>query len=159
MKFRNILIPVFACLFSPAVIAQQYSHGPRHVGEEVLEELLVGSKTLLARVASGGCTDKGSFRIDVEKTDGITQRVAHYLLTIRRIRIDECKAIVDVGPLISWDLEKDLGLTGNYTVSVKNMVYVVPPPYELEDWEDSMLSAVRKYMDAENSKSGGGSSR
>lgn len=164
MKFKNIPAALLFFCFSAAVFAQPYSHGPRDVGEEVLDELLIGKKTVVAKVSSGGCTGKGSYEVDVKKVDGITERAPHYILTIKRIRIDECKAIVEDGPVISWDLEKDLGLTGNYTVSVKNMVYVVPPPYETGDAENSMLSAVRKHVEITGSESGetppeGGSGR
>ncbi len=119
MKFASTLSTVFVFVFCTSLFAQQYSHGPRYTGEEVLDELLIGKKTLVIKVGSGGCTGKSSYRIDAEKAEGITSLAPNYILTIKRVQIDECKAIVDDGPVISWDLEKDLGLTGNYTVSVE----------------------------------------
>ena len=153
MKLKNISLPLFFFFLTSVVFAQPYSLGPRYVGEEVLDELLIGRKTIVARVSSGGCTGKGSYKVDMKKVEGVTSLAPHYILTINRVHIDECKAIVDEGIVISWDLEKDLGLTGNYTVSVKNMVYVVPPPYETGDGENSMLSVVKKYLDIPGSGS------
>jgi len=153
MRFRNTVLFLAVVIFCPCVFAQQYSHGPKQKGEAVLEELLIGKKTLLIKVGSGGCTSKSSFRIDTRKVDGITPLVPHYILTINRAQIDECKAIVDDGPVILWDFEKDLGMKGRFTISVRNMVSVIPPPYETEDAENSMLSAVKKHLDIEGAKS------
>ena len=90
MKFASTLSTVFVCVFCTSLFAQQYSHGPRHTGEEVLDELLVGKKTLVIKVVSGGCTGKSSYRIDVEKAEGITPFAPNYILTIKRVQIDEC---------------------------------------------------------------------
>lgn len=152
MRLAKWFIVLTVFLSAPCAFSQPYSHGPRYAGEEVLEELLIGRKTLIIKVASGGCTGKSSYRIDVKKADGITPLAPHYILTIHRVRIDECKAIIDDGPVILWDFEKDLGLKGNFTVSVRNMVDGVPPPYETGDKENSMLSTVRKHVDIEGSK-------
>jgi hypothetical protein len=152
MRFRNTVLFLAVALFCPCIFAQQYSQGPRSKGEEVLDELLIGKKTLLVKVGSGGCTSKSSYRIDTQKVEGITPLVPHYILTINRTQIDECKAIVDDGPVILWDFEKDLGLKGNFTISVRNMVYVVPPPYDTEDTGNSMLSAVKKHVDIEGAE-------
>lgn len=146
MNQRLLPVLLSSLLLCGPAFGQGYSHGPRETGEEVLDELLLGERTVAAKVSSGGCTGKGSFRVEVEKREGLTSRLPHYVLTIRRAAIDECKAIVDDGPVIVWDLEKDLGLTGNYTFSVRNMVYSIPSPYDDRDPERSMLSAVEKQM-------------
>jgi hypothetical protein len=150
MIFRIIVIA--ACMLFPCAFAQQYSQGPRYTGEEVLDELLIGKKSLVIKVGSGGCTNKSSYRIVAKKVNGLSPRVPHYVLTINRVAIDECKAIVEDGPVIYWDLEKELGLKGNYTISVQNMVYVVPPAYSIEGAGNSMLSAVKKHVKMEGAK-------
>ncbi len=126
------------------VFAQQYSHGPRHTGEEVLDELLVGKNTLIVKVGSHGCTGKKSYRVDVRKEN--TPVAPHYVLTIYRVKADECKAIVDKGAVIAWDLEKDLGLKGNFTFSVRNMVYSVTHPFDDDSEEDSFLPIIKKQF-------------
>lgn len=100
-----------------------FSLSPRQTGEEILEELTISPNTVTIKVGSNGCTDKNSFRVDVKKEDGITNKAPHYKLTIYRIKLDECKAIVDEGVLITFDLEKDCGLSGVYTFSIMNRVY------------------------------------
>lgn len=153
MKFRNLGAFVAACFMLPSVFAQQYSQGPRYTGEEVLEELLLGRKSLVIKVGSGGCTSKGSYRIDTRQVAGISPQIPHYLLTIHRAVIDECKAIVDDGPVIYWDLEKDLGLKGKYTVSVQNRIGSTLPPFAADDAANSMLSAVKKTVEMEGRES------
>ncbi len=154
MKPQRLPMLLMGLLLCARAFGQGYSHGPRETGEEVLDELLLGEKTVAAKVGSGGCTGKGSFRVDMEKREGITPRVPHYILTIQRVGIDECKAIVDDGPVIVWDLEKDLGLTGNYTFSVRNMVYGILSPYDDRDPERSMLSTVERQMGIRGGKPG-----
>ena len=146
MKFKSITLAAGLVMLSVSLYAQQYSAGPRHIGEEVLDELLMGRKSLLVRVGSGGCTGKGSFRVDVKKTEGMTPKAPHYILTINRTKIDECKAIFDGGTPIFWDLEKDLGLKGDFTFSVRNMVYSVTHPFLADDNEESFLSIVKKHL-------------
>lgn len=143
MIFRSLVFAITFVLISTCSFAQQYSHGPRQNGEAILDELLMGKSLFLVKVGSNGCTGKGSFRVDVKKQDGISQIAPHYVLTINRVAPDECKAIADEGIVISWDLEKDLGLKGSFTYSVRNMVYSVYDP--VED-EESFLSLVAKQF-------------
>jgi hypothetical protein len=88
----------------------------------VLRELSIRDGRIGFRVDSNGCTDAGSFTVRVGREEGISPKAPHYLLTIERVRIDECKAMLWEGVLIEMDLEKDLGLTGRYTLSVRNPV-------------------------------------
>lgn len=108
---------VYACGFTPSI-----SLNPRQPGEEVLKELVAGSHTVAIRVGSNGCTDKDSFRVDVQKSHGVSPKTPHYVLTFFRVKPDECKAIVPGGTLITFDLKKNLGLGGAYTYSVSNRV-------------------------------------
>lgn len=152
MIVRRFVIAIAVCLLCPCVFAQQYSLGPGYKGEEILSELLIGKKTLAIKVGSNGCTDKGSYNVDVKKVKGITPIAPHYILTINRIHTDSCKAIVDDGPVIIWDLEKELGVIGPYTVSVQNRVNS-PHPFMPLDEENSMVSAVKKYLELEGAES------
>jgi hypothetical protein len=92
-------------------------------GEEILLEYMTKPNKLIVRVGSNGCTNKNSFKVKVKKMAGITAKSPHYELTIIRTAADECKALVEGGPIITWDMEKDLGLTGHYTFSLTNRVY------------------------------------
>lgn len=143
MILRYLVLAIALSSFCACAFAQPYSHGPRQNGEAILDELLMGNALFLVKVGSNGCTSKGSFRIDVKRQEGITSIAPHYVLTINRIAPDECKAIVDDGIMLSWDLEKDLGLKGSFTYSVRNMVYSVYQPFEDET---SLLSVIAKQL-------------
>lgn len=120
-----------------------YSHGPRQTGEAVLDELLQGPKRFVVSVGSGGCTSKDSFKVDVKKEKGLTSRLPHYVLTIQRVKPDECKAISDDGILILFDIEKDLGIKGNFTYSLTNPVYSLSG---VQPSEESLFSIVEKHF-------------
>lgn len=142
-----LVFPVIFCIlgmlfFTPISLAQ-YSYGPRQAGEVVLDELLMGSTKFIVRVGSNGCTDKSSFRIDVKKEAGLSEKAPHYSLTIIRIQTDECKAIVDDGVLVLFDLEKDLGLKGDFTYSLTNQVY---SSSRIQPSEESLFFIVEKYF-------------
>ena len=100
----------------------KFVEGQRELGPVVVRELAIRDGKLVFRIDSGGCTDAGSFTVDVGKGEGTAAKAPHYRLTIRRIRIDECKAFLVDGVLIELDLEKDLRLKGTYTISVENPV-------------------------------------
>jgi hypothetical protein len=104
----------------------KFVEGQRELGPIVVSELAIRDGKLVFRTESGGCTDAGSFTVDIVKGEGISTKAPHYRLTIRRIRIDECKAFLIDGVLIELDLEKNLGLKGTYTISVENPVYRRP---------------------------------
>ena len=106
-----------ACAQTPPI-----SRSPRDLGEAVLRDLTIREGRISFRVDSNGCTDAGSFKVRVSKEAGITPNAPHYRLTIQRVRIDECKAMLWDGVVIELDLERDLGLKGAYTVSVSNPV-------------------------------------
>jgi len=59
----------------------------------------------------------------LKKEDGLSTKSPHYALTIVRVKPDECKAIVTGGSLITFDMRKDLGLTGSYTYSFTNRIF------------------------------------
>jgi hypothetical protein len=146
MKTFGMALVLSILIWAPySALSQPYSPGPRYTGEEVFDEVVMSKNSLIVRVGSHGCTGKNSFRIEVKKLDGITARSPHYVLTILRTGIDECKAISDNGIVISWDLEKDLGLKGNFTFSVRNMVYSVYNPSE-PDEDETFIGVIKKQF-------------
>jgi len=126
MSFRtssaSLLLALLLAGLPPRARAQETARGPRELGTAVRRELRVREGKLAFRVDSGGCTDAASFAIQVRKAPGAAPRTAHYWLTIRRVRADECKAMLWDGTVIELDLDRDLGLEGTYTVSVSNPV-------------------------------------
>ncbi len=119
------LFAFFALLAVSLPVAGQglkISRSSRELGTSVLRELSIQDGKLRFRVDSGGCTDAGSFKVRASRMDGVPPNKAHYQLTIERVRIDECKAMLWEGVQIELDLRKDLGLNGKYTVTVGNPV-------------------------------------
>jgi len=90
--------------------------------EEVLMGLVADRNDLAIRVGSGGCTQKDDFwiwrQIDEESKTGHP----HYLLTIYRVRKDECKAIMRNGIEIKYHLKEDLGLPSIFTYTLTNRI-------------------------------------
>lgn len=105
---------------------ETFVEGQRALGPIVVTELAIRDGKLVFRADSGGCTEAASFEVDVVKEEGVLASVPHYRLTIRRVRVDDCKALLLDGVLIELDLEKDIGLSGRYTVSVENPVLRAP---------------------------------
>jgi len=138
LKMFSMVVVIFLTAIPLAAYAG-YSHGPRQIGEVVLDELLMGSNKFFIRVGSGGCTVKGSFKVDVKKEEGLTPKAPHYVLTIKRIKVDECKAIVDNGTLILFDMEKDLGIRGDFIYSLTNPVY---SSFRIQPTDESFLSII-----------------
>ena len=104
------------CLLAASAVG--FAETPQGI-EEVLMGLAADSKTLTVRAESGGCTEKRDFHIAVQKSG---DRALHHVLTIYRIRRDECKAFLLDGVELKFDLNKDLGLSGFYTYSVANKI-------------------------------------
>ncbi|RPJ07600.1 MAG: hypothetical protein EHM28_06520 [Spirochaetaceae bacterium] len=100
----------------------QYAYDQRDLGVSVLKSIVIADGKVVFRSVTGGCTDRSSFRIDVKKETGYSAQNPMYVLTIMRVRPDDCKAFFPEGVEISFDLEKDLGLTGWYTILVTNPV-------------------------------------
>jgi len=67
----------------------------------------------------------------------------NYRLTVIRVKPDEGKALIPEGVLVMFDLEKDLGLTGNFTYSVTNPVQSV---LVAQSSEESLLAIIEKYF-------------
>jgi hypothetical protein len=119
---RYLLLALLLAALPATAQPQRFVEGQRALGPTVVRELAIRDGKLVFRVDSGGCTDAASFAVDVVKDPGMSAAVPHYRLTIRRVRADDCKALLLEGVLIELDLAKDLGLAGQYIVSVENPV-------------------------------------
>ncbi len=136
IKKTIIVLAAGIFLLASGLIAQVPD--ARRTGEEVLYEALLGEKGFLVVVESNGCTQKESFQVDSLKNknqDGLL----HYAFTVRRIRPDDCKAMPE-RIIISFDLEKDLGITGKFTYSLTNKIFPA------RAGEDSLYSIIEKYF-------------
>jgi hypothetical protein len=114
----RVVLILAAALFAAAPVFSQ----TRTLGPIMVSDLSIHGGKISFRADSNGCTDAGSFKVDVAKEQGAAPRVPHYRLTIRRVRADDCKALLWDGVVIEMDLEKDLGLSGSYTLSVENRI-------------------------------------
>jgi len=126
MRIRWTVLALILIALPLAAQGARFVEGQRALGPIVVTELAIREGKLVFRTDSGGCTDAGSFTVDIAKEEGIAAKAPHYRLTIRRVRADDCKAFLVDGVLIELDLEKDLGLKGIYTISVENPVYRKP---------------------------------
>ena len=99
------------------------SRAPRELGTVVLKELNVRDGKVIIRLDSGGCTDKGAIKANVQKEPGLTEKSPHYVVTFERVRVDDCKAMLFEGTVLEYDLADDLGIGGIYTLSVTNWVF------------------------------------
>ena len=114
---------LLALLFFLPGHAQRVSHGPRELGIISLEALTIKEGKVIIRVGSNGCTGKASIRANIQKEKGLTERAPHYRVTFERVQVDECKALLSEGTLLEYDIARDLGLEGLYTLAVTNGVF------------------------------------
>ena len=135
------LISLLLLLASSYDAAAAWSPGPRQQGEVILDEEVAGPGGFVIRVGSNGCTSKNSFEVLVTKKPGITALAPHYELTIVRKVPDECKAIVEDGVVLAYDLKRDLGISGNYTYAITNPV---SSPRPFADTSEYYLPKVLK---------------
>ncbi|MGB9907017.1 MAG: hypothetical protein ACPLRR_06500 [Candidatus Saccharicenans sp.] len=110
----------------------------RRTGEEILYEALLGAKGFFVVVESNGCTQKESFQVDSLKKENQNGSI-HYEFTVKRIRPDECKRLPE-RVIIHFELEKDLGIKGRFTYSLRNRIF--PTAGE----KDSLYSIMEKYF-------------
>ena len=90
--------------------------------EEVLIGFFADRNDLAIRVGSGGCTKKDDFWIWRQVGEESKAGHPHYLLTIYRVRKDECKAIMRNGIEIKYHLKEDLGLPNIFTYTLTNRI-------------------------------------
>lgn len=86
--------------------------------DEVLLGVKMDSENLELTVATGGCTKKGDFAVEVNK--GFTGKPP-YLLTVRRTKPDACKAMMPDGTVIQFSKE-ELGLSGIVEMTLTNKI-------------------------------------
>jgi len=108
MKVINTALLSLTLLFSTHVLAQGT--------EEVLLGLDIQANSLQLHVASGGCTVASDFHVEVNK--GIT-RQPPYMVTVYRIKPDNCKAMLLDGVKVAFD-RKALGLEGTIEFTITN---------------------------------------
>jgi len=92
--------------------------------EEVLMGLFDNGNDLAIRVATGGCTKKEDFWIWCTYDEESKSGPPHYVLTIYRMKKDECKAFHPSGVTIMFNLREKLGLPDLFTYTVTNRVEV-----------------------------------
>lgn len=90
--------------------------------EEVLMGLFANRNELAIRVGSGGCTKKEDFWIWCHYDEESKSGPPHYVLTIYRMRKDECKAIMRNGIEIKYHLKEDLGLPNIFRYTLTNRI-------------------------------------
>jgi hypothetical protein len=132
---RMAFVLALGALLTASLPAEKVSRGPRELGVVVLQELVVKEDKVIIRVDSGGCTSKSSIKANIQKEKGLTERAPHFVVTFERVRIDECKALLSEGVLIEYDIPRDLGLAGMYTLAVTNWVF----PRSEESIVDEMI--------------------
>lgn len=118
-NFRYYVIICFTVILSiqvQPVLGNQFKKGEIVLKNPVLEK---GKFSFIAE--TGGCTYKKSFIIKVTEDKSLAG-VQHYRLKVERVTPDFCKGMFTDGVKIEFDLEKDCGLKGNYTVSIENKI-------------------------------------
>jgi hypothetical protein len=108
--FDGCLKNVFFMAVSTAGLVQ--------AAEEVVYGTELTQDNLEFQVASGGCTEKKDFKIDVVK--GITG-LPPYLVTLNRINSDNCKMLVPEGVSIKYT-RKEVGLEGVAELILTNKI-------------------------------------
>lgn len=116
--------------------------------EEVLMGLFANRNVLAIRVRTGGCTQKEDFWIWCSYDEKSEGGIPHYVLTIYRMRKDECKGFFPSGILIEFNLREKLGLPPYlFTYSVTNRVEVGVSPSAVQkiQQEDSVAELSEKF--------------
>ena len=108
-------------IFLIPLTAQHIIEGQFKKGEIIIKKPVIENGKFSFTADSGGCTYKNSFNIKVVKVNNLPG-VPHYRLTVERVTPDFCKGMFTDGVKIEFDLEKDCGLKGNYTVSIENKI-------------------------------------
>lgn len=85
---------------------------------EILLGIQVTTNDILLSVASGGCTKKEDFSIEVDRGLGAKP---NYILTVRRIKSDNCKAYLPEGTIIKFGTD-EVGLSGAFEVTLANKI-------------------------------------
>lgn len=66
------------------------------------------TKEVIIKIVSSGCTDKSSFKIELENA----------ILTVTRVKVDECKAMEE--PISLTYTMKELGIDPNVPFTISN---------------------------------------
>jgi hypothetical protein len=82
--------------------------------EEVMEFRAYQDRILLV-VMTHGCTEKSDFHVEIDKVDRSRKRV---VLSLRRLRPDECKGFFPSGRRIEYTRE-ELGISRDETIELR----------------------------------------
>lgn len=143
---QRLMIVALAVLLSAPLSAGAFSQSQRELGEVALRELVVKDDKVIIRVDSGGCTDKAAIKANVRKEAG-----TRYVVTFERVRVDDCKAMLFDGVELEYDLSKDLGITGDHTLTVTNRVlsHSTGPAAEESALKRELVASTLKAIDME----------
>ncbi|HOP64354.1 MAG TPA: hypothetical protein PK906_13315 [Spirochaetota bacterium] len=119
---KRFLILLLLFFFYTNVTAETFTDSQRKTGEIILKGLSVNGRCLSFTADTGGCTKKNSFRLNIKKVSVSKEKINHYQITVERIIPDNCKGLFPEGIVIEFDLEKDCGLKGVFTVSISNKI-------------------------------------
>jgi hypothetical protein len=116
---------------------------PLFLIEEVLHGVELTREKLIITVATGGCTNKGSFRFDVNK--GATP----YMVTVYRIEPDDCKE--DFEPESLSYSREELGIDGPVEFILRNKIgntsqhrlNISPSPQDQVEWLQGIRISTR----------------
>jgi hypothetical protein len=117
-----------------------YVSSQRSVGPIMVNEVLFNGPLMVVNVASGGCTDNQSFKLEATKQD--SSGVPFYTITIKRVKADTCKALIDGGVYLVFDVAKDLGLNGKFYYKLANPILPIA-----NNNENSLLSVIKNHYD------------
>lgn len=139
------------------VVSPAYSFLPSDIGLLALRAAEVKEHKISIKVNSGGCTDRDSVKLVLNKIGLMDNQVPIYEAVFFRQKPDFCKAFLPDGVTLTYDLEKDFGLKMPYMIHVKNPVVpiVKEEPYfsfqSMDASSDASSLKIPKGSDEETS--------
>lgn len=136
-------------LLALPLVAGAPSDNPRELGPVLLKDLVVKEGTVTIWVSSGGCTEKASIKPVLSREKDPAGGPMRYTVTFERVREDSCKAVQHDVELV-YDVAKDLGITGAYTLTVANPVAASSKAAAQADpLPQALLAATRRAIEME----------
>lgn len=137
-------------------VAPAYSFSQSDTGLLALRAVEVKEHKISIKVNSGGCTDRESIKLVLNKIGLIDGQVPIYEAAFFRQKPDFCKAFLPDGVTLTYDLEKDFGLKMPYMVSVKNPVVPIvkeEPYFSFQSADASSLKGEKGSTEENSLKS------
>ncbi len=107
-------------IVAAAILAMEATFPLVAVSAERNEEVLMGvnitDREIELHVASGGCTNRNSFSIEIDK-EGAGK--LPYVLRVYRVKPDDCEAFLPGGVIVSFSKD-ELGLSEIFEMSLTN---------------------------------------